>query len=336
MSKPSWIKPHLAARLLESAAAQTNKSQGATYSDPNILIKDGVPIKYKVDPAAPQSDPNAQLKQELRRIMEGIGLPTLPASSGAPLTRGEQELLKDIQAAKEPTYTWLPTEDQHAAGWRPWHPDDDVPPIPLGVKYEIMIGADPGREPWMTERLDVGTTNWKRGSSVVGYRVIGDSSVITKGSAPKTILNGKVIEDGASASPTSVRTSSGLVMKVGDKVRSKHWQDKQYYTITRFEGQYFFVAFASGAEVKTPYAINNSGWEIEPRVEAWDPMTEPLQVGDKVEVVYEDERYKGKVGTVKYSGTSGTSVFDSNGQQIGAGYWSFRSSLKLLAKAGTF
>lgn len=250
MSKPSWIKPHLAARLAEAAAAQTNKSQGATYSDPNIELVRGIPVGYHVDPNAPKGDPNAQLKQELRRIMEGIGLPTLPASSGAPLTRGEQELLKDIKAAGN--------------------------------------GA-------------------------------GGSNTSTTASA--------------SGAVTSVTTSSGLILKVGDKVRDKRWHDKIFYPITRFEGKYLYLAYPSGKPVTGAYHINECTWEIEPRVEAWDPMTEPLKVGDKVEVVFRGSAYKGQIGYIAPEASEGNWILMDAQKRRFDSSWGQRKSLKLLEKA---
>lgn len=77
--------------------------------------------------------------------------------------------------------------------------------------------------------------------------------------------------------------------------------------------------------------------------DGWDPMTEPLQVGDLVEVVYPNHEHTGKRGRITaitngcYDVDGGMSVSEigPHGAKDGKGRWRGREHLKLLSKAGT-
>lgn len=88
------------------------------------------------------------------------------------------------------------------------------------------------------------------------------------------------------------------------------------------------------------HAGSDNGWWSEHEVrrnieEGWlapvDPMTEPLMVGDTVQVVFERSPFKGKIGKITHI-NQGCVVVEGC-TETGAG-WKHRSSLKLISRGG--
>lgn len=128
--------------------------------------------------------------------------------------------------------------------------------------------------------------------------------------------------------------------KVGDRVRVTGSKEelKKYYADPAFGQEGVVVS-------QTEYAVSvkieaRGAWSINPihlekieETEAeWNPKTEPINVGDRVMVVFDGRSDMGTVTKVDGPVYGDWTVKEDNGS---TGRWSMRSSLLLMSKAGS-